>query len=459
MRAYASLYTVVGWYTAILSLFSLVCRAEPDSSSQAVKFFSPLASTNKTLILFDKRVDDDFSVSHTELLKLIKANGFSYELQAVGTDADFNLFDELDHRLYDNVIVMPSKARILSNNVDYKTLEKFAKHGGNTLLVTNSKGSQTDVSIFLNQLGIFPSPKNFKFIDYHSTKSESGYVEEIDQPTFLNSRIVPHSIQSLPYSDGAVAILDNNEYLVPLLQASETSFTYDLDRGSIDKESTWHSGSQGYLLTGYQARDNARTVWAGSEEFFSDGKIDSEFVDSLLKWAFRINGVIRSDFVQNNKVTSEGQTLSKKGGYKVKDYCKFEIGLSQWAGNEWIPYNATDVQLEFIMLDPYYRLNLQQESINGSAATYGTLFQIPDHHGMFTFKVDYSRPGLTFVKESEVVPVRHLANDEFPRSWSITNSWVYLASFFAVVLGWLVFVFLYIFSGKKSIVADEKKKQ
>ncbi|GME78778.1 unnamed protein product [Ambrosiozyma monospora] len=77
---------------------------------------------------------------------------------------------------------------------------------------------------------------------------------------------------------------------------------------------------------------------------------------------------------------------------------------------------------------------------------------------MFTFKVDYKRPGWSYVDESAVVPVRHLANDEYPRSWEITNSWVYLASYGAVVLGWLAFVWFYITSGNKTVKLDEKKK-
>ena len=78
-------------------------------------------------------------------------------------------------------------------------------------------------------------------------------------------------------------------------------------------------------------------------------------------------------------------------------------------------------------------------------------FTIPDHHGMFTFELDYKRPGLSFLNDKRIVAVRHLANDEYKRSWEITNAWMYVASAGFVVIAWLVFVTIFLFIG------DEKK--
>lgn len=443
----------------IFVLVSSVLLAEASTLKQ--KVFSPYALTNRTLVLYDERVQQDFTSEYSKLLQLIKSIGSEVDVKPIQPDSSIAIFNEYQERIYDNLLVMPSKARALANDLDFKTLEEFSKKGGNMLLLTSSLGSQTDVSVFLNQLGIYPSPKNYKLVDYHHSDEEQSAVVSIENPAFLNSQIVPADAQvsQLSYEDGSAAVLATNEFLVPVLRASETSITYDLNRGFVGSQSTWHSGSDGFLMVAHQARSNARVFWAGSSSFLSDSHFQNAFADGILKWVEQINGVLKSDLFEHTKVDKDGTPLAVQDEYKVKDFCKFDTALSKWNGTAWAPYKVDDVQLEFIMLDPYYRLNLTLDHTSDSSAFYSTTFQIPDHHGMFTFKVDYSRPGLTFLKQYSVVPVRHLANDEYPRSWEITNSWVYVASFLSVVIAWLVFVFLFIVSGKKPLASTEKKNE
>ncbi|QPG75472.1 hypothetical protein FOA43_002827 [Brettanomyces nanus] len=452
-----------------LDLFLYVAFALVSSVQAVVVSRSPYAITNKTLVLYDDNLEEQsFSSQYSSFLKLIESNGFEAVVKQADSSADITLFDRFGNRLYDNVLVFPAKARSLSKSINQGILEQFAKKGGNFLFVSSNKGTQTDSSLFLNQLGIYPSPKKYKFIDYHNANTEQSLVDSIQKPIFLNDVIVPIDVEvdQLAYKDGSVSILNNNEFLIPLLKASDSSVTYDIDRGYISSESTWHSGSQGFLMAGSQALNNARTLWIGSESILSNSDINEQLVDSLLKWVFQIDGIIKAEFFNHTKVDREGnelnvtrndKSLAENGpDYKVKDFCKFEIGISQWNGHQWVPYNSSDVQLEFSMLDPYYRLTLDFQEVR-EAAVYGTIFQIPDQHGMFTFRVDYKRPGLSFIDESTVVPVRHLANDEYPRSWEITNSWVYVTSFFAVVAAWLLFVFFYILSANKPVESQEKK--
>ncbi|VEU21125.1 DEKNAAC102085 [Brettanomyces naardenensis] len=450
---------MIGLHAYLVNVLSILLCLQSLVTASAASF-SPYSLTNKTLILYDDSIEENFASSYSTFLELVQLNGLDYDLKAVSPSLDVQLFDKLDARLFDNVIIFPAKTRELARSISVTTLEKFSEKGGNLLIVSGNKGTQTDVAAFLNQLGIFPSPKNYKFIDYHSQgSSDQSLVDLVEKPVFLNDKVVPDSIKldQISYKDGSVAILGNNEYLIPILKASDTSFTYDTDRGLISSESTWHSGSQGFLISGYQARNNARTLWIGSESVLDNEGINQDLADSLLKWTFQINGVIRSDFFTHFKADQEGKKVQDQGEYKIKDFCKFEIGISEWNGHSWEPYNSSDVQLEFIMLDPYYRLTLPFEEVRDSAV-YGTVFEIPDQHGMFTFKVDYKRSGLSFVEESTVVPVRHLANDEYPRSWEITNSWVYMASIGAVIVAWLLFVLFYIVSGEKVVVSEEKKK-
>lgn len=37
----------------------------------------------------------------------------------------------------------------------------------------------------------------------------------------------------------------------------------------------------------------------------------------------------------------------------------YSVRLEEWDGKNWVPFKADDVQLEFVRLDPYIRVNLK----------------------------------------------------------------------------------------------------
>ena len=45
--------------------------------------------------------------------------------------------------------------------------------------------------------------------------------------------------------------------------------------------------------------------------------------------------------------------------YKVSEDVYFSTEIWEWDGDKWVPYSAEDVLLEFVMLDPYYRIPLK----------------------------------------------------------------------------------------------------
>ena len=50
---------------------------------------------------------------------------------------------------------------------------------------------------------------------------------------------------------------------------------------------------------------------------------------------------------------------------------EFYIDLEQNVDGVWYPYFADDIQLQFIMLEPYYSVILEREDVGGaSVATY-----------------------------------------------------------------------------------------
>ena len=79
--------------------------------------------------------------------------------------------------------------------------------------------------------------------------------------------------------------------------------------------------------------------------------------------------------------------------YRIKDQLFFEVDLEEGRPDgSFAPFAATDVQLEFIRLDPYHRLYLKQE---GSTSTYTGSLVVPDTLGIYKLKITYRRYGYT----------------------------------------------------------------
>lgn len=344
------------------------------------------------------------------------------------------------------------------------------------LAFTSENSSSEALFEFFKELDINISPKNYKVVDHfgysqEKASSKHNILELKDESLFGSLAIVGSSNESKPLLyKGAGAYLGNSPQVLPILKTAETAYVYDTVDEANSLATPWVSGSQTYLAAGFQGLNNARAVWIGggdsvlSNEYLQDPSIfNAEFIDEVTKWTFQEKSVIRATFVDHYPSDNSTAHVSYTSGfslYKINQDVTYSVGFQEWTGDAWVPYVADDIQTEFVMLDPYYRLNLGSPvSTNPDfGAVYTVSFKVPGQHGIFTFRTDYKRPGFSFVETKNVVTVRHNANDEWPRSWEITNSWIYLSSFVAVVGAWLVFVPLYLFMDNGAPFSKTAKK-
>lgn len=106
---------------------------------------------------------------------------------------------------------------------------------------------------------------------------------------------------------------------------------------------------------------------------------------------------------------------------------------------------ADDIQLQFIMLDPYYSVTLEREDDGrGPVATYSYRFRVPDRLGIFRFVIDYSRFGLTFLDEQNEVSVIQWRHDAFPRF--LTRASPFYLSVFVLMAAFFIFLASFLFS-------------
>jgi oligosaccharyltransferase complex subunit beta len=92
------------------------------------------------------------------------------------------------------------------------------------------------------------------------------------------------------------------------------------------------------------------------------------------------------------------------------------------------------------MLNPYVRTNLSPSS-NG---TFTVQFKIPDVYGIYKFRVQYRRPGLTVLSLNDQVSIRPYRHNEYERF--IGAAFPYYISALSIAVGFFVFAFVFLFS-------------
>ena len=178
---------------------------------------------------------------------------------------------------------------------------------------------------------------------------------------------------------------------------------------------------------------------------FFDMKVDGKksgnkaLADDLTAWTFHESCVVKSNYLQHHAPNS---TEVDPQVYRVADPVTVSLSLSQFdpTSNTYIPFVTPDsfpVQLEVNMLDPYILTSLPVISSHDSETIYSKTFQLPDHYGVFNFKVQHRVPGFTYIYEREQFTIRHRQHDEYPRF--ISGAWSYYAGWLSVSAGFLVF--------------------
>ncbi|KAM5483905.1 oligosaccharyl transferase glycoprotein complex, beta subunit [Microsporum audouinii] len=395
----------------------------------------------------------------------------------------------LGSRAYDHLILLPPKSKGLGPALTPKTLLDFVNDDGN-ILIALSGGAPTSsgISSLLLELDIHLSPDRAPIVVDHFnydtiSAAEKHNVLLLPRPGSLRPDTKPffngEGILAFPNVAGQ-SLGNNSPLLAPIIRAPATAYSYDKrDDQSIDQKLP--TGSQLSLATAMQARNSARITVLGSvdslkDEWFSakvkapkGEKVETsnrQFAQQLTAWTFQETGVIKvtrvEHYLNEESNIESGPQEFNPSIYRIKNDVTFTIELSEYSYDQWIPFWAPEndeIQLEFTMLSPFHRLNLQPVDRTEHAAIYRTSFTLPDQHGIFSFRVNYKRPFLTYIEEKHEVTVRHFAHDEWPRSWRISGGWVWIAGLWSVIGGFLAFVMVWLYSAPPMKSSLTKKEQ
>jgi oligosaccharyltransferase complex subunit beta len=270
-----------------------------------------------------------------------------------------------------------------------------------------------------------------------------------------------------------------NVLALPVLHGNPS--TYSAMPNKHVGEGPESAGADTLLVTAVQGRNNARVVVAGSLAMFtndyfratdSDGKqVGNEaFCRELSKWALAERGVLRfrdithhrTDGVPPDVILHEKERpdapvtmypdpeLTRNSlVYRIKDEIVYSMIVEQYIDGKWAPFSADDMQLEFVMLDPYVRTNMKSDA-NGK---FQAVFTAPDSYGIFKFRVLYRRAGYSVLHAETKVSIRPFKHDEYERF--IFSAYPYYASAISATVAFFVFSVFFLFSSDKQ---SEKKQ-
>lgn len=267
-------------------------------------------------------------------------------------------------------------------------------------------------------------------------------------------------------------VAKDNILSVRILKGNPSTYSYFPSKAISDAPES--IGSETLLVSGLQGRNNARVVFAGSLDLFSNqyfgASISSPtgetgnrlFCEEISKWGFRESGVLRFRNIVHHKSdgTPPDVILHEKERpdlpaslypdpeitrnslvYRIKDDIVYSMIVEEFKNDQWQPFSSDDMQMEFVMLDAYVRKTMVSDPATGK---FVARFTAPDSYGVFKFRVFYRRSGYSVLHAETQVSIRPFKHNEYERF--IFSAYPYYSSAFSAAIAFVVFAVFFLFS-------------
>ncbi|KAJ3114116.1 hypothetical protein HDU96_002537 [Phlyctochytrium bullatum] len=403
-------------------------------------------SGSRLLVVLNAPKDQDrFSI----FLDSLRTRGFDLDVQPASAKVSLVKFEEL---VYDHALILADSANAIGG-INPLTLVDFQKRGGNVILAGSSSVSEAirdiaiEYSVEIDEKGFAVHDDFFHLGDDPLQVTTNRFV---GPPGILSESV--RKGPAVVYTGVGARLTGRNKLIHPVLAGTATSYSWVKDpKKPLDKFAI--VGSNLALVSALQTLNNARIVFSGSLDLFSNEFVEKKlddgspsgnlgFITDVSKWAFQERGVLKVKSVFHHR-PGEDKT---HGAYRIKDDMVYRIEISEYRDDRWVPYHANDVQFEAVMLDPYIRSNLTQLADNSDAGVFETTFTLPDVYGVFTFKVDYRRHGWTWLETKETVAIRPFRHNQYPRF--LVPAYPYYVNSFSMIVGFFALSALVLYHGK-----------
>ena len=414
----------------ILLLLTLVALAASATTK---------AEGKRVLVLLD---NSSIKETHSMFFKGLVDQGFSLTFKVA--DDPTIVLKKYGEYLFEHLILFSPSVEDFGGSLSVDLITEFVDEGGNVLVAGSSQTGDILREI-ANEAGFEADEEGTSVIDHlNFDVSDAGKHTLIvaDPENLIKS---PHVVGAQPVApmlyQGTGLIADrSNPLVMEILTASSSAYSHNPDEPITQYPHA--TGKNTLLIAGLQARNNARVVFSGSLDFFSDAFFTSAvekgvaggkkhpksgnqaLATALAKWCFKQSGVLRETGVSHHLA---GQKTAPPS-YTINEEVVYTIGIEELKDGKWVPYQANDVQMEFVRIDPFVRLTLKNEK-----GKFVGRFKIPDVYGVYQFKVDYVRTGLTRLYSTTQYSVRPLRHDQYERF--ILSAYPYYVSSFSMMVG------------------------
>lgn len=329
--------------------------------------------------------------------------------------------------LYDAIILLFSGAVGLDVKLPVQTVANFIDSGRDVFIATGAERSSYANRI-AELLGIDTDEAGNILVDHQNTLSDSWVrvggmsgSQALFGPDLAKQAAAGRS--EVGFRGAGATLFRDNELVVPLMWGSGSTLGRPAGkaRGS-PKRVPRVAGAGAVLSAGVSAWSGGRAGWIGSVEALTDaatktlGNGHEMAMRRLVGWTLGESGVLRVARVAHGLVSEGGAgEMDGPSEYRVKDVVEFVMELQMWDGEkgEWVGWETDDLQVEFVMLNPWVRTRMH--AVAGRSGVYSAKVQVPDQIGVYKFKVEYVRAGLTPVRVEKVVPVRPFLHNEYER--------------------------------------------
>ena len=333
-------------------------------------------------------------------------------------------------------------------------IAEFIDNGGNVLIATSPNVGDA-IRDLATEVGIEVEEDNtFVIDDSNFDVSDDGKhsLLVIDSDKVINAAIIVGNKQSLkPILYRGIGLVSDpkNPLVLNVVTSSPTAYSQNPSKADASKGTPKTT----LLVAGLQARNNARVLFSGSLDLFSDSFFKSsvqktgdkkypesgnkDLAISLSKWVFKEEGLLRFSEVDHRHASSS-KNEPVPDFYTVTDDIMYSIKVEIFKSGQWIPFDAKDIQLEFVRIDPFVRQTMKREGDK-----YVARFKVPDVYGVYKFVVDYNRIGYTHLYSSTQVSVRPLRHTQYERF--IRSAYPYYFSAFSMMAGTFLFAFVFLY--------------
>jgi len=389
--------------------------------------------------------------THSIYFKTLVDAGFDLTFKGAD-DATLNI-KKYGEFLYDHLVVFAPTVEEFGGNLNVETITDFIDNGGNVLIAGNSNLGEVLREI-ASEVGFEADEEGTSVIDHlnYDAKDEGKHNLVIaDSKNLIKSDKITGGVTApLLYRGVGLLVDQENPLVLEILTGSSTSYSHNPDLPI--KEFPHAVGKQTVMIAGLQARNNARVVFAGSLEFFSDeffnamvepvaggkkvGSGNQQLAKALSLWCFKQSGVLRVESISHHR---KGE-VETPNFYTIKEDAVYTIVVKELVNGEWVAFDGTDMQMEFVRIDPFVRVTMENKGKTGEMVAN---FKVPDTYGVYQFKVNYHRVGLTRLYTTNQISVIPLRHDQYERF--ISSAYPYYASAFSMMAGVCIFsvVFLH----------------